>query len=66
MYVLRLYVWTYMFPQPGLPEGVLTFSSKECVTMLRPDGSPVTGEPVPPVPKRIQMLQNAYKVYGNT
>merc|ERR1711966_246926 len=27
-------------PQPGLPEGVLTFSIKECLRVLRPSGSP--------------------------
>ena len=29
-----------IFPQPGLPEGVLTFSIKECVRVARPSGSP--------------------------
>merc|ERR1711966_585555 len=27
-------------PQPGLPEGVLTFSIKECLRVPRPSGSP--------------------------
>merc|ERR1711966_294958 len=27
-------------PQPGLPEGVLTFSIKECLRAPRPSGSP--------------------------
>ena len=35
-------------PQPGLPEGVLTVSKKECVRVFRPSGSPNTGRPVPP------------------
>jgi len=35
-------------PQPGLPEGVLTFSNKECLQLARPSGSPVRCRAVPP------------------
>merc|ERR1711966_3553 len=34
------YLFLMFFPQPGLPEGVLTFSIKECVRVARPSGSP--------------------------
>ena len=37
-----------IFPQPGLPEGDLTVSNKECVNVLRPSGSPITCRAVPP------------------
>ena len=40
------------FPQPGLPEGVLTFSNKECLNVDRPSGSPdgpPGGSPAPGV-----------------
>ena len=40
---------THIIPQPGLPEGVLTFFNKESVLVARPSGSPRTWEPVPPV-----------------
>ena len=39
-----------LIPQPGLPEGVLTFSNKECLQLARPSGSPVTARAVPPAP----------------
>ena len=35
-----------------MPEGVLTFSNKECLQVLRPSGSPGRWEPVPPAPYR--------------
>ena len=36
-------------PQPGLPEGVLTFSDKECLRVPRPSSSPNARQPpVPP------------------
>merc|ERR1711966_52191 len=35
-----LYLFLMLFPQPGWPEGVLTFSIKECVRVARPSGSP--------------------------
>ena len=37
-----------LIPQPGLPEGVLTFD-KEFVVVHRPSGSPATWEPVAPI-----------------
>ena len=34
------YAHGLLFPNHGLPEGVLTFSNKECLNVGRPSGSP--------------------------
>ena len=39
-----------IIPQPGLPEGVLTFSNKECLQVALSSGSPVMRRAVPPAP----------------
>ena len=39
-----------LIPQSGLPEGVLTFSNKECLQVARSSGSPVGCRAVPPAP----------------
>ncbi len=36
-----------IIPQPGLPEGVLTYSNKECLKSARPSGSPITADRFP-------------------
>ena len=54
MEYLSLFVY---IPQPGLPEGVLTFSNKECLNVGRPSWScPTRRQAVPPAPG-VQFLQ---------
>ena len=56
--MLKMLIWDLksVFPQPGLPDGVLTFSDKECLRVPRPSGSPNAGQAVPPAPG-VQFLQ---------
>ena len=39
-FVPKMELWTYLIPQPGLPEVVLTFSNKECLQVFQQSGSP--------------------------
>ena len=59
---IRYYLF---FPQPGLPEGVLTLSNKECLHVFRPSGSPASAGRFPQPPKLSKIQRETPQISGN-